>query len=366
MFAIISSALAFSIHRHVESVRSLKGVVQICGLLSLICWYGTVLFIYIEQGFFLIAGICNIFWLCTTHIQGYTLWYSFVSPIYVAQMRNSELEVTKRRMVGATTLCCMFYIAFGGSVAYFSVQPQQKKTYNLLIAIMFIIYVYVIFTASCLGILYHIHKLRRLCIQAVEMAAREPEAANQRDQPLQQHSVATVVEDRNGNPSHENKRKQERRLTKDNHSASTINTHLEEGKRRKLINSHKQTNIQQFILQSKSLRTAVITFFAAIFLTSLPFPVAYFAGLECLPFSWVFFLGMGLATPSLCIGYLFFNSRKPPRKKSFASLTAGSKNTDKSNNDVYIAVVIANGAGNGVENPSYMEALPPPAIDLAS
>lgn len=254
----------------------LKIFVQAMGGVSLIIWDFFVLSIYLEQGTFIAAVLINALWLTTTHIQGYSLWYSFVSPIYATQFRD-EKQI-RRRFIATTIVCCCFYVAYGIPMAVVSASGDGDF-FNLLTAIGFIIYVYVIFSASCLGILYHIEKLRSLCERVIQ-------------EHQQQQSVVLL----NAMPGS---------------SGADGNSPV-------VVSSSSLRNLELFLKRSRRLKRAVWVFFAFIAISASPFPVAYFV-VGTLPFAWVFYFVMGMGPPTMCIGYIVFDR---PERTSSRTLTA--------------------------------------------
>jgi len=261
-----------------KETNRLKAFVQIMGAMSMILWCVFILVHLLEQGSFIAAAIVNSVWLIVTHIQGYALWYSFVSPVYSAQCRD-ETKLRKR-LIRTTLACCMFYVAYGVVIAYFSVAGDEE-TFNLLVAIGFIVYVYVIFTASCIGILHHIYVLRQLCYHTLQ----------------NQHAADAAGSNMTGLVS----------------NASAVK------------------GIESFMKQSAHLQRALRVFFATLAISSIPFPVAYFV-VGTLPFAWIFFIVMGVGSQTICVGYIVFDAK-------VKDTTAGTERESKSGSTLMVRMV---------------------------
>jgi len=271
----------------------------------------------IENGMSVGTLLMHMLWLMTTHMQGYLLWYSFVSPIYAARFRSSAH--VKQRLFITTIVACGIYLSFAISLSVLSVQGRDKD-FNLVITVMNIVYTGPIAVGSCLGILYHVRKLRRVCMETMSNVSQEE--------------------------------------------------------------SIKQ-NMTKFLDQSNKLLYTIWIFVAAIVIASGPLPIGYFIW-GTLPFAWVFYLCLSLSPFVMCCGYLWMDwqehrrqllvlKNKAMRSGSVVGLGGGkpqpptgtaasSNNTSKEAPQMMIVAAVSNDDGT----PDQQGPLQPPSSPVAS
>jgi hypothetical protein len=217
--------------------------VQALAALQVVAWGGHVSATYAQEGTFEWAIVGLAVWFPATHALGYLLWYRFATPIYKMTKRSTE-RLTKM-FVAVTVVCFMYYL--GMSAALIGLSAQGNDLWFNWVNSHFLFWMMIIFAMTCMGIVFHIERLRRHCLVSI---------ANSGD----------------GTPG-------------------------------------RSRSLESFVKRARTLQTFIAVFFSAIFFSGMVLPITFWS-LHSQPFAWVLYSIISLGPLVIGFGVAIFYDTK--------------------------------------------------------